>query len=158
MHKLIMAALVAAAVALAAPGARAQAGAGEIDALRNALRTDKRAYVEQTLALTPAQAKKFWPIYDKYQVALNALARTRASTAETMLGRSGDKPMSNLAAKQFVTQNMQAEEAEVKARHRMFNAAMRALPAATAARYVQLESKFRAIQAYDIAAAFPLAR
>jgi hypothetical protein len=39
----------------------------------------------------------------------------------------------------------------------MFNAVMRALPASLAARYVQLESKFRAIQAYDIAAAFPLA-
>jgi Spy/CpxP family protein refolding chaperone len=156
MHKFIMAALVA--VALAAPGAHAQNGAGEVDALRSALRTDKRAYVEHSLALTPVQAKKFWPIYDKYQVALNALARTRASTAESLLGRSGDKPMSNLAAKQFVTQNMQAEEAEVKARHRMFNAVMRALPAALAARYVQLESKFRAIQAYDIAAAFPLAR
>jgi Spy/CpxP family protein refolding chaperone len=157
MHKLIMAALVAVAVTLSAPGARAQGGSGEIDALRNALRTDKRAYVEKTLALTPAQAKKFWPIYDKYQLALNALARTRASTAESLLGRSDERPMSNLAAKQFVTQTMQAEDAEVKARHRMFNAVMRALPAALAARYVQLESKFRAVQAYDIAAAFPLA-
>jgi hypothetical protein len=108
--------------------------------------------------LTAPQAKKFWPIYDNYQVALNALARTRASTAESLLGRSGERPMSNLAAKQFVTQTMQAEEAEMKARKRMFNAAMRALPAATAARYIQLETKFRAIQAYDIAAAFPLAR
>jgi Spy/CpxP family protein refolding chaperone len=158
MHRIIMAALVAAAVTLAATGARAQAGSGDVDALRTALHTDKRAYVEKSLALTAPQAKKFWPVYDKYQLALNALARTRASTAETMLGRSGDKPMSNLAAKQFVTQNMQAEEAEMKARHRMFNAVMRVLPAATAARYVQLESKFRAIQAYDIAAAFPLAR
>jgi Spy/CpxP family protein refolding chaperone len=156
MHKFIMTALVA--VALAAPGARAQSGSGDVDALRNALKTDKRAYVEHSLALTPAQAKKFWPIYDKYQAALSALARTRASTAESLLGRSGERPMSNLAAKQFVTQNLQAEEAEVKARHRMFNAVMRALPAGTAARYVQLESKFRAIQAYDIAAAFPLAR
>jgi Spy/CpxP family protein refolding chaperone len=155
MRKFIMAALVA--VALDAPRASAQSGAGDVVALRNARRTDKRAYVEHSLALTRVQAKKFWPISDKYQVALNALARTRASTVETLLGRSGDKPMSNLAAKQFVTQNMQAEEAEVKARHRMFNAVRRALPAALAARYVQLESKFRAIQAYDIAAAFPLA-
>jgi hypothetical protein len=157
MYRIIMAALVAVAVTLAAGGACAQSGSGDVDALRNALKTDKRAYVEKTLALPDAQAKKFWPIYDKYQVALGALARTRASTAETTLNRPGDRPMSNLAAKQFVTQNIGAEEAEVKARRRMVNAVMRALPAATAARYIQLESKFRAIQAYDIAAAFPLA-
>jgi len=33
---------------------------------------------------------------------------------------------------------------------------MKALPAKKAARYLQLESKIRALQAYEIAAAFPL--
>ena len=35
---------------------------------------------------------------------------------------------------------------------------MRVLPATKAARYLQLESKIRAIQNYDLAAAFPLIR
>ena len=38
----------------------------------------------------------------------------------------------------------------------MHNAVMRALPPKKAARYLQLESKIRAVQAYDIAVAFPL--
>ena len=32
-----------------------------------AIQTDKKAYVASVLNLTPAEAKKFWPIYDQYQ-------------------------------------------------------------------------------------------
>ena len=38
----------------------------------------------------------------------------------------------------------------------MHNAVLKALPTRKAARYLQLESKIRAVQAYDIAAAIPL--
>ena len=157
MHKFIMAALVAAALA-AQPAVAQSAPANDLDAMRTALKTDKRAYVAASLALTPAQAKKFWPIYDTYQRALDMVARARAVTAESMLNRAGDEALSNPAAKAFVTQNLVADEAEMKARRKMFNAVMRALPAAKAARYVQLEGKFRAVQAYDIAQAFPLVK
>lgn len=157
MHKFIMAALLAAALA-AQPALAQTTPANDLDAMRTALRTDKRAYVASNLALTPAQAKKFWPIYDTYQRALDGVARARAVTAESTLNRAGDQPLSNLAAKAFVTQNLVADEAEMKARRKMFNAVMRALPAAKAARYFQLEGKFRAVQAYDIAQAFPLVK
>jgi Spy/CpxP family protein refolding chaperone len=138
------------------PGIAQTAPPNELDAMRTALKTDKRAYVASSLALTPAQEKKFWPIYDTYQRALDVVARARAVTAESSLNRASDQALSNPAAKAFVTQLLVADEAEMKARRKMFNAAMRALPAAKAARYYQLEGKFRALQSYDIAQAFPL--
>jgi hypothetical protein len=53
------------------------------------------------------------------------------------------------------------DEAEVKARRTLQNRLMRAvpsriLPPKKAARYLQLESKIRAVQAYDVAATVPL--
>ena len=51
-----------------------------------------------------------------------------------------------------------ADEAEVKARRSMYNKLMRALPPKKAARYLQLESKIRAAQAYDVAQAIPLVK
>ncbi|MEP6601288.1 MAG: hypothetical protein ABJB49_05690, partial [Nitrospirota bacterium] len=39
----------------------------DMQALRNAVRTDKKAFVASTLNLTDAEAKKFWPLYDGYQ-------------------------------------------------------------------------------------------
>jgi hypothetical protein len=53
---------------------------------------------------------------------------------------------------------MAADEAEMKARHTLYRRVARALPPKKAARYMQLESKLRAVQAYDIAIAFPLIR
>ena len=48
------------------------------------------------------------------------------------------------------------DEAEIKARRTMHNRVMRALPPRKAARYLQLESKVRAVQDYDIATTIPL--
>ncbi len=63
-----------------------------------------------------------------------------------------DKPMTNLAAKQYATEMLALDEAEIKARRTMRNRVMRALPAVKAARYMQLENKIRAVQDYDVAA------
>jgi Spy/CpxP family protein refolding chaperone len=158
MRKFLSAAILAlvAAVAPAQPAQAAAADFTDMQALRQAVKTDKRALVASTLDLTPSQAKKFWPIYDTYQRSVDTLGRTRAVSAEQLL--SSDRDMSNLAAKEMALRNMQADEAEMKARRKMYNAVMRALPAAKAARYVQLEQKIRAVQAYDIAQAFPLVK
>lgn len=125
-------------------------------ALRQAVNTDKHALVASTLALTPVEAKKFWPIYDTYQRSVDMVGRARAMSAESLLDH--DKPISNLAAKDLAKRNMLADQNEMRARRKMYNAVMRALPAAKAARYLQLEQKIRAMQAYDIAQTFPLVK
>ena len=53
-----------------APLAAAQDPAADVtdmQALRDAVRADKRKYVASLMTLTDAEAKRFWPIYDKYQ-------------------------------------------------------------------------------------------
>ncbi|MBS0320437.1 MAG: hypothetical protein JSR18_07850 [Proteobacteria bacterium] len=161
---------LAAAVVLAAPAVRAAdatataaapvtlpaANEADIQALRAAMRGDKRAYVAGVLSLTPAEAKKFWPIYDAYQRAVDAANRRRAVALEELL--STDKPMSNPAARNLARELLAADDQETRARRAMFNAVMRALPQVKAARYIQLENKIATVQAYDIAAAFPLVK
>ncbi|MEP7061957.1 MAG: hypothetical protein ABI881_06145 [Betaproteobacteria bacterium] len=160
MQKLLSAAILVLAIAITSPAATLAQGASadltDMQALRQAVKTDKRALVASTLDLTAAQAKKFWPIYDSYQRSIDMLGRARSVSFEETLNR--DKDISNIAAKQLALRNMQADEAEMKARRKMYNALMRALPAGKAARYLQLEQKIRAVQGYDIAQAFPLVR
>lgn len=158
MKNMLAAACLAVAVA-AMPFANAQepaAGAADIQKLREAVKTDKRALVANTLQLTDAEAKKFWPLYDAYQRALMVSYRQRAGVMEDVLGL--DKPISDLYAKRLASDLIEADENEMKARRKLQNAVMRALPPKKAARYLQLESKIRAYQAYDIAAAFPLVK
>ncbi len=149
--------LAFAAAMVAMPSAQAEGNAADVtdmQALRTAVKADRRALVASTLALTDAEAKKFWPVYDTYHRALDVANRQRALVLEEVLGRG--TPPSDLYAKNLASELIAADEAEVKARRKLQNAVMRALPARKAARYLQLESKIRAYQAYDIAATFPL--
>ncbi len=146
-------------VALAAAPAWAQAPAApanDMQALRNAVKADKRALVERTLELTPQEATKFWPVYDKYQRALNASNRQVALAVEDIVAR--DRPMSDQFARQLAKEMMEADQNELKSRQTMQKGVLKALPPKKAARYLQLESKIRAFQDYDLAVAIPLVK
>ena len=128
----------------------------DMQALRDAVRADKRAYVASIMQLTDAEAKKFGPIYDTYQRELDTNNREFVVAIQELMFR--DKPLTNLAARQYTKQLLALDESELKARRKMRNRVMRALPAVKAARYMQLEEKIRAVQDYDVASAVPLAR
>ena len=121
--------------------------------MQKAARSDKKALVANTLKLTDAEAKKFWPVYDAYQRELSQLTRRRHVALEGLVAR--DRALSDPYAKNLVNELVSIEEQDVKAQRKLTNAAMRALPPKKAARYLQLESKLRAIQDYEIAVAFP---
>ena len=128
----------------------------DMQALRKAVNADKRALVESTLKLTSVQARKFWPIYDAYQRSLEAANRRRVVAVEELIMR--DRPLSDLYARNLANELIASDEAEIKARRTLHNRVMRALPPSKSARYLQLESKIRAVQAYDIAATIPLVK
>lgn len=144
-------------VALTAPLAWAEdkiADVTDMQALRAAVRADKRAFVASTMNLSDAEAKRFWPIYNTYQRSIDATSRRRVVAVQGLLFR--DQPMTNLSAKSYATEMLAVDEVGIKARRAMRNRVMRALPALKAARYIQLEEKIRAVQDYDIAATVPL--
>jgi len=152
-------ALALAAIVVAILPAHAQSTSADLtdmDALRNAVRTDKKALVASTLNLTPVEAKKFWPIYDEYQRSLEALNRKRALVVVSVVSK--DEDVSGLYAKNLASELITGDEAEIKARRTMYNKLMRALPPLKAAQYLQLEAKIRALLGYDIASTIPLIR
>ena len=157
--KNLLAVLMLFAAFLAAPFASGQNKTDDVtdmQALRQAVKSDKRAFVESVMKLTDAEAKRFWPIYDAYQRNLDIMGRRRSVALQELMFR--ERPMGNLAARQYATEMLALDDAELKARKAMRNRVMRALPAVKAARYLQLEEKVRALQDYDVAATVPLAR
>ena len=154
-----MAALLFAAVMIAAPCVWAQgsaADATDMKALNAAVQADKRAYVASTLALTDAEAKKFWSIYDAYQRDLDLANRKRNLAIEGLVAR--DKPLSDPYARNLLKDLFDADDIEIRSRRTLQSRLLKALPPKKVARYLQLESKIRAAQAYDIAVAFPLVK
>ncbi|MGH8315917.1 MAG: hypothetical protein ACRETU_12290, partial [Steroidobacterales bacterium] len=92
MNRKIAVAWLAAAL-LAATGAWAEDKAADVtdmQALRTAVRADKKALVAATLNLTAAEATKFWPVYDNYQRDVDMLNRRRVVAVEGLLAQ--DKP------------------------------------------------------------------
>lgn len=133
--------------------------ASDLAVMWKAVQADKKAYVAAELNLTPAEAKKFWPIYTEYQRDLDMYNRRRNVALEGLIG--SDKPISDLYAKQLARELIATDEGEVKARRKMQNKLIQArllspIPAKKAARYLQIESQIRAVQFYGIAQEFPL--
>jgi hypothetical protein len=152
-----VAVLLFAATVLAGPWALAQDKVGDVTdmlALRAAVKADKRAFVAATLALTPAEAKKFWPLYDAYQRTLDMTNRQRNLVIVDLTAL--DKPLTDLYARNLAKELIEADETEIRARRTLSNKVLKALPAKKAARYLQLEAKIRDVAAYDIAATIPL--
>ncbi len=132
-----------------------------MNALRAAVRADKKALVASTLKLTTLEAKRFWPIYENYQRVLNATNRRLALAVEAVV--TLDRPISDLYARNLANELIASDEEEVKARRALHNRLMRGVPTRVlppnkAARYLQLESKIRAMQDYDIATGIPLVK
>jgi hypothetical protein len=158
-NQLVSLLLAAGVAAIPVPAVRAQGNVADVtdmQALRSAVRADKKAFVASVLNLTDAEAKKFWPAYDAYQRTFDMTNREKNVTLEGVIAR--DQPVSDPYAKQIAKDIILAEETEVKARRTLYNRLMRALPAKKALRYLQLENKIRAVQAYDIAQAIPLVK
>ena len=68
----------------------------DMQALRVAVRADKKAFVASTLQLTPTEAKKFWPLYDEYQRNLDMTNRRRFVAVERLIVQ--DRPASRRSA------------------------------------------------------------
>jgi hypothetical protein len=159
-----IAAILFAAAMLATQSATAQdkiADVTDMQALRKAVQTDKKALVASTLNLTDAEAKRFWPIYDAYQRDLDVVNRRRTVATLGLIGL--DKPISDLYARNLSNEWLAADEAEIKLRRTLQNRLMRGvptriLPPKKAAAYMQLEAKIRAMQDYDVAATISLIR
>jgi Spy/CpxP family protein refolding chaperone len=155
MTKFLFALLLSlAAAAPMSAQAQAKIDYNDLTALRNAAKADKKALVASTLQLTDAEAKAFWPIYDDYQRSRDASDRQRVRAIEGVIAT--DKPVSDAYANRLAKDLLAADEAELRARRTMQNKLFKAIPAKKAAKYLQLESKLRAAQAYDIAGAMSL--
>ena len=164
MRTLLAAALLALAVS-GSPASLAQAPSKSSDKsadvtdlqqLRAAIQRDKRAFIAEKLNLTDAEARKFWPVYDTYQRVLEAGDRRRSRAIIDVVGQ--DRPLTDAYAKQLANDLIAVDDAQIRARKTLQNRLMRVLPARKAVRYLQLESKIRAVDAYDIAESLPLVR
>jgi polyhydroxyalkanoate synthesis regulator phasin len=150
-------ALFTAAALLVVPANAQDPRVKEMETLAQSVKADKKAIVSKAMLLTDAEAKGFWPVYEAYQKDLQALNDRLVKLVVAYADVYEKGPVSDETAKKLVQEMIAIEEQEVKLKRDYLPRLEKVLPGAKVARYLQIESKIRAVIRYELAANIPLA-
>jgi len=117
---------------------------------------EKRALIEKQLDLRPDQAPRFWPVYDEHQAALAGFNERRLRNIMEYAriwntGELNDESATALAKEALSIESDEAEQME-----RTFKHLKGVVSPMKAVRYLQIESKLRAILRFQQAVEVPL--
>ena len=117
------------------------------------IRADKKLFVAGIMELTEAEAKTFWPVYDRYQDEL-FLLRARIMLLIKDYAEAYES-MTNDTATKLLDEYMTIETLELELRRTYLAEFRRVLPEIKVVRYYQIESKIHAALMYELAANIP---
>ena len=95
-------------------------------------------------------------MYEAYQKDLQQINGRMRTTILAYADAYNKGPVSDGVAKKLLDESLAIDDAEVKLKKDMASKVMAVLPAAKAARYVQIENKIRAAIRYELADSIPL--
>jgi hypothetical protein len=156
MMTLLRIILVVLAVAVAAPAIAQDKGTSSMEILRQKVKADKKLLVAVNMGLSEAEDKAFWPLYDAYQNDLGQINERLRKVIVAYADAYKKGPLPNETAKTLLDDALAVEQAEVTLKRSYVPKLGAALPAAKVARYLQIETKIRALVRYELAANIPL--
>lgn len=120
------------------------------------VKADKKLLIASNMDLTEQEGNTFWPLYEGYQKDLEKI-NGRLHILITDYAEAYNKGnIPEDLAKNLINEALKAEGAEVLMRRNYAEQLIKSLPATKVARYLQMESKIRAIIKFDLAAHIPL--
>jgi hypothetical protein len=154
----------AAAVILFAAPLAAQTGPdpakvrAEIDKAIEALRKDARAgkadILGKTMELDATQAAAFWPIYKQYEAELQTVNNDRLAVIQDLAEHFDS--LDDVKAKALLDRQMAFEEKRLALTKKYKDEMLKALPAKTVARWLQVENRLGKLVDLAIAQDIPL--
>jgi hypothetical protein len=144
--------------AIAAPVSAQTGQAGSttnMDILVAKLKADKKLLVAQTVGLTDAEGKAFWPVYDACQAELEGINKRLKAGIEGYAKDYNAGTMTDAKAGAMLTEMFAIDEALLATKKSCAAKLNGVIPATKIARYVQVENKIRAQITYELAASIP---
>ena len=128
--------------------------ANNMDLVREKIKADKKLVVAEAMALTEAESKAFWPVYDAYQGDISKINQRTVKLIQDYA--ASYKAMTDPVAGKLLDEAIAIEKdrAALFATYRPKFSAV--LPATKVARYYQIENKIRAAINYDLAESIPI--
>ena len=136
--------------------AQDQATDTNMQILLDKVKADKKLVVAANMDLTEPESKAFWPMYDDYQKALQALNDRLGKTILAYADAYNAKTLTDAQAIQLTTEALAIDQDEITLRKTYAAKLGHVMPAKKVARYLQIENKIRAAIRYDLAKGIPL--
>ena len=149
--------MVAGLFMLGSPGRTQEISAESWEELRELQREiveDRKAIVEENLSLTADEAKAFWPVYQDYRKAREALAIRTAKLIEAYAEHYDSIDDGKAGA--LLAEWLEIERGETALREGYSAKVNTVLPARKTVRFFQIESKLDAIMQLDVTLRIPL--
>ena len=127
-----------------------------MDILRQKVKADKKLVVAENLKLTDAEGAKFWPVYEAYQKDLQQINERLKAVILAYADAYNKGAVDDATAKKLIEDASAVDDAEATLKRTTLPKILAVLPAAKAARYVQIENKIRAVIRYELAAGIQL--
>jgi hypothetical protein len=140
----------------AAPALALGAGNTDMDLLAEKIKADKKLLVGINMSLTNEEAKDFWPLYEAYQKELQTVNREIGRLIVEFSEAYAKGPIPNETAKRIRNDVYALEEKELRLKRTNADKMDKVLPAWKVMRYMQIESKIRALVRFELARQIPL--
>jgi hypothetical protein len=126
----------------------------DVEILVDAIRANKKALVAANLGLTPEEAAKFWPLYDRYQTELNAVQDRLAKVVVQYT--AGFRTIPDADALKLAQDYLTVEADRAKVRQSYLEPFSKVLTGRKVVRFYQIENKMDAVLRYDLAETIPV--
>jgi hypothetical protein len=147
-------AILSVVLALIAAPAAPQDVAQSLELSREVVDSQKRVIVAGSLPLSDEEADAFWPLFDEFQKELKKIDRR---SDRLISGYSAEyATLAGARARGMIDEALSIEEDRVQLKRRWLKRMEPVLPPRMLARYFQLENKFQAVVAADLARQIPL--
>lgn len=142
------------AFAWCSPSRAAEPAADPLKTLTEQYHRDRKRLIADNLLLTESEAKRFWPLYERYEKDLSVLTDKRRG----LIAEFGEnyESMTDAMARELMIDRLELEEQRARLRRAYVHRFEKVLPVKKLARYYQIESKIRAAVEAGIAEELPL--
>ena len=140
----------------ATPGLILGAGNTDMEILAEKIKADKKLLVRLNMTLTDEEASNFWPLYDAYQKERETVNRELGRLIVEFSEAYAKGPIPNETAKRIRNDFYALEEKELRLKRANADKMDKVLPPWKVTRYMQIESKIRALVRFELARQIPL--
>ena len=123
--------------------------------LAEKIKADKKLVVAANMDLSDTEAAAFWPLYDEYQAELGEINRRLAELIAEYAEAYNAKSLTDEQANKLMNESLSIEADEVAMKKAFAMKLGKTLPGKKVVRYLQTESKIRAVIRFEMAATIP---